>query len=79
MIFIFIKKKHQTASPENLHFPTKKNRTALVFMLENKNKDSFGILERFLTKVRSVFFNFLFRFLSTKDFIWETEIIQPPI
>ena len=35
MIFIFYKKKtHQTASPENLHFLTKKNRTALVFMLE---------------------------------------------
>ena len=30
----FIKKKHQTESPENLHFPIKKNRTALVFMLE---------------------------------------------
>ena len=30
----FIKKKRQTASPENLHFPTKNDRTALVFMLE---------------------------------------------
>ena len=30
----FIKKKHQTASPENLHFLTKKNRNALDFMLE---------------------------------------------
>ena len=34
MIFKFYKIKHQTASPENLHFPTKKNRTALVFKLE---------------------------------------------
>ena len=34
MIFIFYKKKHQSASPENLHFPTKKNRSALIFMLE---------------------------------------------
>ena len=34
ILLYFIKKKHQTASPENLYFPTKKNRTALVFMLE---------------------------------------------
>ena len=34
MIFIYYKKKHQTASPRNLHFPTKKNSTALVFMIE---------------------------------------------
>ena len=32
--FLHFIKKHQTASPENLHFPIKKNRTALVFMLE---------------------------------------------
>ena len=34
LFLYFIKKNHQSASPENLHFPTKKNRTALVFMLE---------------------------------------------
>ena len=32
--FLYFIKKHQTASPENLHFPTKKNRTALFFKLE---------------------------------------------
>ena len=33
-LFLYFIKKNQTASPKNLHFLIKKNRTALVFMPE---------------------------------------------
>ena len=59
MIFIFYKKKHQTASPENLHFLTKKNRTAFGFYARIRTKTVLESLKDSLQKY-GPFFQFSF-------------------
>ena len=43
----------------------KKEYNCLSFYARKKNKDNFGIFERFPTNITFYFFHFLFRFLLT--------------